>query len=320
VSPADRFEWWRNEFSGVHKVEVPAERRREFTALGRHWQLNRILLGHYRTASRQVVRTPADIRRDNLDHWVLRIAIDGYLECRGQSGTFRVVSGQVTVGTFAQSYSDYYSTGEWIAVMIPRDLLPRFGMARQGRKSGVLSGGVALLLKDFLISLVQRLRQRPADLLSLSQVAQAMIIACLEGDGAPISDRIVPRSVAMRAQVDHVIRRNIGSARPTPDRVCDASGLSRSVLYRLFEDRGGVAAYIQNMRLELVRAELENPSRAGETISSIAARHGLHNSAAFCRAFRQKFGCTAGEVRATSGDPHPREHRPQRGTFLSLLD
>jgi hypothetical protein len=63
-------------------VEVANDRRQAFAASGEHWRLGSTLIGRYRTTARRVVRTPNHIRRDGLDHWVLRVMIRGVLVSR----------------------------------------------------------------------------------------------------------------------------------------------------------------------------------------------------------------------------------------------
>jgi AraC-like DNA-binding protein len=298
VAPSDRFEWWRSEFSTLHKVEIAPDLRQTFAAYGEHWLLGSILIGRYRTPARRVVRTSLDVRRSEVDHWVLRVATNGVLVSRGSSGDFRAFPGQVAIGSFAQSYSDDYSAGEWIAAIIPRHVVPMFGVASTPFTPGLLSGSKAGLLGDFLVSLVQRLSDaNPPELPAMAEMTCAMIASCLAGNAAS-SEMTVERSVIIRERIDRLIRDNLASARLNPERICALAGISRSTLYRLFEDRGGVAAYVQVMRLKRIRAQLSDPRLASITIAGLAAGQGMHNTAAFNRAFRQHFGCTPGEVRA----------------------
>jgi len=286
--------------------------------------LGPILVGHYRTPARRVVRTEMEVRRSEVDHWVLRVATKGVLVSSGSFGKFRALPGQVAIGSFAQSYSDDYSAGEWIAAMIPRAVLPAPGAAALGGRPGVLSGTTAGLLGDFLASLVRRLPHAdPSEFPVIAETTRAMIAACLEGRERSVTDPPVEKSVMVLAHLDRIIRENLASARLNPTRICALAGISRSTLYRLFEARGGVAAYIQTLRLNSVHAQLSHPRLARNTIASLASGQGMHNAAAFNRAFRQHFGCTPGEVRAAAlrGEALP-SHRAagnQAQSFADLL-
>ena len=307
VAPSDRFEWWRSEFSPLHKVEVVPERRQSFTAHGEHWLLGPILIGRYRTPARTVVRTSSDVRRSEVDHWVLRVATKGVLVSRGSFGAFRAYPGQVAIGSYAQGYTDDYSAGEWVAAIVPRHVLPK--IAPTLRAPGLLSGAAAGLLGDHLLSLVQRLHDAgPSEMPAVAEMTRAMITSCLSEDATSQPQETTERSIAIRERVERLIRDNLGSAGLNPQRICALAAISRSTLYRLFEDRGGVAAYVQALRLKCVYSDLSNPQLAFDTIASIAASQGLHNTAAFNRAFRRQFGCTPSDVRAAVLRSEPRPH------------
>ena len=297
IAPSDRFEWWRSAFGTVHKVEVDMARRGNFAARGEHWRLGQILVGRYRTPARTVVRTRADIRRDDADHWILRVVRQGVLLSNVQGSQARAVPRQLLLSTFGEGYREEYSAGEWTAVMIPRDALPALAACAPGVKSGVKAG----LLADFILSLDRRLPEAlPADLTVVAELTRTMVAGCLLGGNAPRALTPAERLAVLREVVDRVIRQNIGSARLGPERICAHAGISRSALYRVFEEQGGVAAHVQNLRLEGVHADLCDPRMAGEAIASLAARWGLHNAASFSRAFRRRFGYTPREVRAAA--------------------
>ena len=302
VAPSDRFEWWRSEFSSLHKVEVAKDRRQTFKAHGEHWLLGPILIGRYRTPARRVVRTPVDIRRSDADHWVLRVATKGVVLSRGSFGGYRAFPGQVSIGSFAWDYSDDYSVGEWIAAMIPRHVLPALDVwtARPGPR--VLTGVKSALLADFLISLVQRLPEtKPFEMPAIAEMTRVILTAHLTDDDiASVAATPEVQSIVKRERLDRVIRDNLASARLNPKRICALVGISRSALYRLFEDRGGVAAHLQALRLEQAYANLSDPQLANRTIADLAAGCGLHNASAFTRMFRRRFGCTPSDVRAAA--------------------
>lgn len=320
VAPSDRFDWWRDEFGSVHRVEVDHDERPAFAASGEHWLLDSTVIGRYRTTARRVVRTPAQVRRDGFDHWVLRVMISGVLSSRGSQGEFRAFPGQVAISSYAQDYIDDYGAGEWVAAMIPRDALAALGFAPARSAPGLLSGAKAGLLADYLLSLVRRLYDaEPSEMPALAEMTRTMIVQAMTG-ATSITEAPAGRAVVVRARVERLIRDNLGSARLDPERICALAGISRSALYRLFDDRGGVATYVQALRLERAYAELSDPQSEFDTIANIAARHGLYDAAAFSRAFRQRFGCTPRDVRDTTQRPYPVQARPYRSPPQSFGD
>ena len=82
--------------------------------------------------------------------------------------------------------------------------------------------------------------------------------------------------------------------------------MSRSNLYRLFEDTGGVARYIQRERLFEARAILSDPSTT-RSISVISEDLCFADSSSFSRAFKREFGYAPSEAR------HAAISRPELG-------
>jgi AraC-like DNA-binding protein len=75
-----------------------------------------------------------------------------------------------------------------------------------------------------------------------------------------------------------------------------ALGISRSVLYRLFERDGGLLAYDRMRRLRAVHRAMSN-SLNTSTLADLAMRYGFRDQAALSRSFRKAFGVTPGELR-----------------------
>ncbi len=75
--------------------------------------------------------------------------------------------------------------------------------------------------------------------------------------------------------------------------------MSRSNLYRLFEDIGGVARYIQRERLLEAQSILSDPART-QSISAIAEDLCFADASSFSRMFRREFGHSPSEVRSAA--------------------
>jgi AraC-like DNA-binding protein len=71
------------------------------------------------------------------------------------------------------------------------------------------------------------------------------------------------------------------------------------ISYRLFEDTGGVARYIQRERLLEARAILSDLATT-ESISAIAEDLCFADASSFSRTFRREFGYSPSEVRSAA--------------------
>jgi AraC-like DNA-binding protein len=139
-----------------------------------------------------------------------------------------------------------------------------------------------------------------ADRRFLTEATGALLAACLSprpSECVACDDR---HMAGRRPDVEQCIRSNIASARLDAARICALTGVSRSTLYRLFSENGGVANHIRRLRLEMVFADLADPLLEHENIAEIAARRGLYCASSFTRAFRKAFGSSPSDVRARS--------------------
>jgi len=317
IAPADRFEFWRDQFAALHHVDVEGSRRCGFEASGRYWVLGSVLFGIYQTPARTVTRRKKQIARDDLDHWFIRVVRNGQIHSRSQNGSFTVEPGQITIGTYAQAYEEEHTADEWILAVVPRNAIPH--LENQVSESRILRGSPSSLLADFLISLAQRLpRVTHAELSQLGEALHGMISVCItdsEHSGVARSPIGVVREV-----VERIIARHISSSRLTPTRIAELAGISRSTLYRAFELDGGVAQHISRLRLELVRRDLESSFLDDVPIYRLAERRGLHNVASFNRSFRCHFGLTPSDVRAARQNASRMSSRTEMPTsFVDFL-
>ena len=225
IAPADRFEFWRDQFAALHDVNVEGSRRYHFEASGRYWMLGSVLFGIYQTPARKVTRTKKQIARDDLDHWFIRVVRNGQIYSRSQNGSFTVEPGQVTIGTYAQAYEEEHTADEWILAIVPRNAIPH--LENQVSESRILRGSPSSLLADFLISLAQRLPSvTHAELPQLGEALHGLISVCItnsEHSGVAKGPNGYVREV-----VERIIARHISSSRLTPTRIAELAGISRS--------------------------------------------------------------------------------------------
>jgi AraC-like DNA-binding protein len=109
---------------------------------------------------------------------------------------------------------------------------------------------------------------------------------------------------SMRERVARYIQRRLESSDLCPESVFRDVGISRSRLYRLFEETGGVANYIRLCRLRKAREALLSPSPP--RVSNIAYQFGFTSHAHFSRVFKRYFGCTPRECVTASRGQRPK--------------
>jgi AraC-like DNA-binding protein len=91
----------------------------------------------------------------------------------------------------------------------------------------------------------------------------------------------------MFGQIRRYIQANLYDAELSPERVLDTLQLPRRTLYRLFEQEGGLGAYIRHLRLRRAAHDLaQNPNM---TVTDIAYDLGFKSASDFTRAFRRAY-------------------------------
>ncbi|MEL6323440.1 MAG: helix-turn-helix domain-containing protein [Pseudomonadota bacterium] len=106
------------------------------------------------------------------------------------------------------------------------------------------------------------------------------------------------------------IEAGLGDSTLTPDALCVAFGISRSALYRHFEEDGGVSRYIRNRRLNRCLLELAGGPPTRGRISAVARRWGFVDQNAFLRQFKKRFGVPPSECLAGGAAPNPAPDGP----------
>ncbi len=99
-----------------------------------------------------------------------------------------------------------------------------------------------------------------------------------------------------RARATAYIDRHLGDRDLSAATVARRIGVSRSVLYRLFEPAGGVTRFVQQRRVAQLRRSLSRPDEH-RTVDELATASGFTSPSHAGRLFRDAFGVPPGEYR-----------------------
>jgi AraC-like DNA-binding protein len=135
-----------------------------------------------------------------------------------------------------------------------------------------------------------------------------MIAACIARSADPLRLAEQGISISLFERAKRIIYGQLQSSKLQPTMLCRQLVTSRSQLYRLFERKGGVTHYIQRQRLIRIFDALCNPDDR-RPISAVAPDFCFEDPSSFGRAFRQEFGCSAGDVRASAAAGFPLQVR-----------
>lgn len=232
----------------------------------------------------------------------LVFVVDGRVtEPPGGAGRF-LDSGAVALFDGAAGRQSWLSDGPVLTVPLDREVLSGHAWPDGRRDVLVLPHAGSEVLRDLLESMVRHaadLTRRQA--VTATTTVGALVRDALGADGAG-SDPAQPADRV--GQILAFIAANSHRTDITPETISAATGVSRSVLYRLLEPFGGVAACVKQRRLDAMRRALAQRNDC-RSIAEIAADSGFLNSSHAHRNFREAFGVTPGDFRRDGLGPPP---------------
>jgi len=151
------------------------------------------------------------------------------------------------------------------------------------------------LFKDFMKSVKKQLLV--ADVKESSVIADSILamldVLSLKSD----FDASESIDANVKVSIKKYINQNLGNLWLTAGKICDQFFMSRSTLYRLFKEEGGVANVIKENRLEACFKALHDPVNTEKSVAEIALACGLPNSNYLSSQFRDKYDITPRQIR-----------------------
>lgn len=142
----------------------------------------------------------------------------------------------------------------------------------------------------------------PAAVTRVGSAAVALLAGALAGRGPSTGD---VEEDLLRHQVIAWIRAHLHEPGLSTERIAAAHHMAQRTLQRLFEQEDrGVAGYVRDLRLDAVRQDLADPTLAHHTITAIAARWSVTDSAWLARSFKARYGMTPTAYRRQARAAH----------------
>lgn len=284
----DQFDAWRALHEDTIELLPTRETSVGFAAEFSSWRLGELALTHivYSGApDRQWRHRP----RSYLDHWCLVLARTASAE--GQT------SEELSFRSLALPYEGRARDNEVITLYIPRDQRPADEQRLDGAHGLEVSEDFAPLLVAYLDGLVRQLPHVPPEhAASLEMPTRALVAACIAPQLACQDAARAPLGSVLVDRARTVVRQNMASPDFGPDRLARLLAMSRSKLYRMFEQSGGVAHFINRERLREAHHRLSS-RREMLSIHAIGNEVGFVDHSTFSRAFRREFGYSPTEAR-----------------------
>ena len=298
--PRDQLEAWREWFEPVLDVLPKHATGDEFTAEMRMWKLGGLAMSRTIAPPANVVRAKGNLRRDPVDHWVISYCARGAHLAQTAGAELEVPARVPFLWSLGQEFLHERTHVDRVQFFLARDAFRDIAPLLDGALGSTLDTPLGRLLGDYMMALERRLSVvMEADLSRLTTAVGAMVAAAV----SPSADRVAVASgqidVGRKERVRQAVRRHLRTPMLGPTNLCRLVGMSRSNLYRLFEDTGGVARYIQRERLLEAHAVLTDPTTT-ESISAIAEDLCFADASSFSRTFKREFGHSPGEMRAAT--------------------
>ncbi len=261
-------------------------------------QLSSVGAFHVAGGPQVLRRSPAWARRLPSD--LLKVCIQRAGSATIQQGDREVMltPGRMAIYDIDRPYS-IRLRGEWRCSVIafPRTAL----MASEHFIDAVLcqptrvADGPGSVLSPLVASAVSRAESGISAGVSDALMGQA----CLDLLKAALAERELPqRPDAVRLQIEAYIRAHIADADLSHGTVAAAHHMSERTLHRVFDESGQtVTEFIRSHRFDGILGDLRSPASAGEAISRIAGRWGIHDMPHFTRTFRARYGMSPSEAR-----------------------
>lgn len=309
LEPAAQFAAWRTYVAPVVDIRQPDNVSQEAGFVADHtaWNLGGMLIVQHATPPHSYMRSQAKVKSDLIDHWHISVLRSGRTWTEVDGLVSEGEPGKLQLRSLGRPFRGRSTESKVLSIILPRTLLFDVPASVEIKNNIVLSGTLTKLLIEYLNIIEANLPHFvAADLPHVVQTVRDMILACVSSSAAQ-SMGLEPHSMlALTERVRRFVESNLASDDLTAEQICRELGISRTRLYQVFEQEGGVHHYIQRRRLLSAHAALSDPSTR-EQIVDIAFAVGFSSAAHFSRAFSKEFGYSPREARNLSVSPYLRQ-------------
>lgn len=290
VPQHQKFDMWRSTVQQIHDLEpVGKGQETAFEADVTAWSLGPLAVAGGYFTERRMLRGDRITRRLQIDHYRILLPLGG-TTVRHVAGDRRqtVSTGQILFSDLSRAEEADCGTGDLMQFIIARDSLDQLLPRSPDLHGLVPQGPLASLVTDHLTAMVRRLPQFDMADAQVAAMATLHLIAATVRPDETVAEHRPAVETALRRRVLRHVEANLLDPALSQDVLCRTFGLSRASLYRLFQQLGGVASYIQDRKLRRIHQELAGPGP--HHLGEISWRYGFSSQAQMSRAFRARFG------------------------------
>ena len=296
----DQFKAWRGWLHSVFDVMPRQPLDAGFPAECRLWKVGTLAISRVSAAAIQLSQTKTLIRRNPVDHWIITLSHRVTMAVRTGDASLEAPAGLPFVLSLGDKWASERSQDDRLLFYLPRDSFREIAPALDATRGAVLNTPRGKLLGDYITWLERILPDlMPDDLPQLTGAVRAMVTACIMPSSDHVAIAASQIDLGRLERVRRAVRSHLHSPSLGSNMLCRQLATSRSQLYRLLEDEGGVMRYIQRQRLLEGHAALCDASNI-KPIAVIAEELCFADGSRFSHAFRHEFGMSPSDVRAAS--------------------
>ncbi len=299
LEPAAQFAAWQSYVAPLADVRLPDNIPQEagFPADHVAWNLGGMLIVRQDAPPHSYMRSQAKVKGNHIDHWHISVLRSGRTWTEVDGHVLDGEPGKVELRSLGYPFRGRSTEAKSLSLFLPRALLLDVPAAAEIENNSALSGVFTRMLIEYLDNVEANLpRLAATDLPYVVQTVRNMIVASVSTSAAQSTGVDQHSALALTERVRRFVEGNLISGDLTVERICRELGVSRTRLYQIFEQYGGVHHYIQRRRLLSAHAALSDPANR-EQIVDIAYAVGFSSPAHFSRAFSKEFGYSPREAR-----------------------
>ncbi|ENN88231.1 transcriptional regulator protein [Rhizobium freirei PRF 81] len=307
LEPRAQFAAWQTYVSPLIDIRLPDNVSPEagFAADHAAWNLGGMLIVQHTTPPHSYMRSQAKVKANFVDHWHISALRSGRTWTEVDGLVSEGEPGKMELRSLERPFRGRSTEAKTLSLILPRTLLSDTPASIEIRNNVALSGMLTKLLIDYLDIIQANLASFiAADLPHVVQTLRDMILTCVSSSAEQSVGTEHHSMVTVTERVRRFVENNLASSDLTVEQICRQVGTSRTRLYQIFEQEGGVHHYMQRRRLLSAHAALSDPSNR-EQIVDIAFAVGFSSAAHFSRAFSKEFGYSPREARNLT-TPHYR--------------
>lgn len=322
LEPADRFPFWHDYGSKIYRpIELKGPGSQPLIARARILQLGTVVLARMSCSEQYFERTELMIKQDHIDDLCLLSPENGSIRLRSNKENIIANPGDVMLVDASLACKTTWESGTLLFATFPRHLI-----TSESRRNNICTGVIkssdatGLVLKQHLRTL-WNLQMSGADK-TCRELGAGLAGHVIQYFSAPDMPFAMEEQTGSRRLLEQSTRAWINENLHRQDLNAEALSkifhASRSSLYELFREYGGIQSYIKEMRLQKAMDILQSAA-GSETISlgKLALRLGFSSQSVFSRSFRDRWGSRPRDILhkaiECTGKDRPRNATVQTG-------